>query len=1186
MVFLSEVALVITPCTAHAETAPTPVAKVAAASAQKETNEREVDQAALSAQEQSISKLNGLLKKYRQHAQQAPILLSKLGELQQQRASILFRVAHGTAHRKQKPLDLSKYNQALKQSIGTLDELIGRFPRFAEISRSYFMRGKAYEEIKNKALATQDYLHLVRNYPQADETASAYMALAEFEIDAGNHGKAITYLNEVEKRPESQHFPFALYKLAWAHYNLKSIPTCLRYAEKHIAFYNLREKNAAQNPELKFAANSDAALKEATLQDIAVFFFEGFEEKLPQYALDQALPYFKKIEQGPGLGKMLVRFSKLLRANGHETDLAEWKSTVLASESSRPETLDVVLTVYENQFNKRRFPQLIQSAHDIVALYQQHPKYESFSKAQKLLLDAADALQNQIVKNKEHQEAKKMSATLAAIYDSFAKIVSDKDPRIPKVHYNLAETLFTIQDYTGATENYRWIVERTPYSSWRKKETAPGSALDVSLKAIASRYEVLRQKGLIPKDLKALRFADNEDSDLEPMLAEWDRWIDKHLSYTPQGVDHFLFEANRALYAQKHILASLKRMRSFASSYPSSQHAVAAASLVIDTAIKSEDWEKTHDDARKFLKIKEWKDTEFSKHLFRIAADASYKQIETLHRAKEYKKALASVDDFLEDYKASPRLADTLTLAGNAALALQDKKRANTYFTKLINEVPDSENLGAALLSRASLEEERYELGSAAQDYRTYLSIPPKRLKIEEGQANLLRKKTLMLTWLAGDERELKAALQNPILCTESLRSDCERFSILSAIAAVTSNVGELDEETTSKAFSRARKEDGESRLLWATLALAGSKRLAFRDRLLATRFVAGNWDDADPLVKFFLMPKISAWLPKAFQLNRIAMPEVGPLRANEKYITHRVDVIKEFENAATKVVKLPWSRIRASVLNEVAGVYLDFARGLAGLPAPKDLSSSDLASYEETVRKLTLPFEEKGQDMRLKSFEIASKFSIEDDVFNSIAEPFFTENPSQAKALKPAQAPAQPPAIDLALLTTLDPAGPWKAFSKGKYQDDSEDATIRLESLWAKALSSRNAQLMAYLIQEGQQKKLLPTGVLESVRAVALATAGARGEALSELDQVRKQAEPSAQVAALIVLIQYSHKNYAKAQTEKYLSEVPHENLSRDQASVVASASAYALPQQPATAAKAPTETQRKPAATTKAKK
>jgi hypothetical protein len=235
------------------------------------------------------------------------------------------------------------------------------------------------------------------------------------------------------------------------------------------------------------------------------------------------------------------------------------------------------------------------------------------------------------------------------------------------------------------------------------------------------------------------------------------------------------------------------------------------------------------------------------------------------------------------------------------------------------------------------------------------------------------------------------------VICTESLQSECEKYAILTRIEHST----EESEASTKKAFDLARHDSGENRALWAMLAIEGQKYLAFRDRHVAVKHLVGGWNDLDPLVKFALIPKLSKGLGATFRANRAALKDVAPLRADEKYITRRVEVIREMENAATKSMNLPWARIRAEVLNEIASIYLDLSRGLAALPPPKGLNPSEQQSYEDTIRKITMPFEEKGQDMRAKAFEIASRFAIEDDAFAAISEPFFAENPSQAKLSK-----------------------------------------------------------------------------------------------------------------------------------------------------------------------------------------
>ena len=249
-----------------------------------EQRDREVDQVALGAQDLAISRLQSLLKKHRDSSQEA-VFLSKLADIQQQKAAIQFRLAHGAASRGGKALDLSAHHKTMSQSIASLDRLIARYPNFEEIPHAYFARGKAYEEIENKAKAGQDYLYLVQKFPTAEDSTSAHAA-RRVRHRRQRPPRAITYLKEVEKRPEDPHYPFALYKLAWSYYNLKQIPESLGYAERQIAFYSDRAKRVETGFD---ATASDIALRENTLLDVAVFYFEGYEQKSPAYSVDKAM---------------------------------------------------------------------------------------------------------------------------------------------------------------------------------------------------------------------------------------------------------------------------------------------------------------------------------------------------------------------------------------------------------------------------------------------------------------------------------------------------------------------------------------------------------------------------------------------------------------------------------------------------------------------------------------------------------------------------------------------------------------------------------------------------------------------------------------------------------------------------------------------------------------------------------
>lgn len=1112
-----------------------------------EDHDRKVDQAAISSNEQAIAKLQTLIKRYQGHRQE-PILLTRLGDIYQQTAQIHFRVAHGRAHQRKSSIDLSAYRKHMSRSIETFNLLIGKYPRHEQIELAYFMRGKAFEEIEDKKSATRDYLHLVQHFPEAPETTSAYMSLAQFAIDGNEHERAISYLKKVEERPENPHYSFALFKMGWSYYNLKQIPLALSYIERHIDWY----RDQASKHGL---TNSDNAILENSLLDLALFYFDGFERKQANYTTENAYAYLRKWEKGPTLGRMLLRYSKLLRAHDHQADLVAWKDLVVKDLPKLPEAFDIVIVAFDNQLNRRQYEKIVITARDMVTLYEANRsnirEIESYDRAQKLLLDTAKQLQALTIKNKGATQVSYLSTTLAGIYDTFTKIVDSSDPRIPGVHYNLAETLFEIKQFSDATVHYRWVVENAK---------AKGAVVDLktaSLKAIASRYEVLRAEKLIPTEVKARAIPKSDPSKLHAGISEWVEWIDTHGMKYPkdESFDNFAFEANRALYTQGHLLRSTERLQEFAEKNPKSKFAIPSASLVVDSVVATEDWERTRKLALRLASISDWKTSAFGSRLFQLAADSSYKLMETAQKAEKTDEVLEQAEEFIKKYASSPRLEDALFLAANASLKKNEAKTAELYYSRLIERFPRSENTAAALQARAALAEQRYDWGASARDRLSLLALPKSKLSSKERLQ--MRTRALYLEWLSGDMKRLHAATKNPLLCNDAekddLARDCARYRLLSTLQSP--KPANPTEEELKKAFHQALHSDKELRPLWALQALrldTHERALNFPDRLLLTRLISSGFEDQDPLVQFTLLSDLQQEIPRAFERNRLAIKKYSGLKASEKSIKHRVELIQEMEQAATRAAKLPYARIQAEVLGEIAQLYIDFSSSLQGMTAPEGMSGDDLAAYQEMIRKLVFPFEEKGQTIRRKAFEIASQSAIERESFDRVAQAFFTDNPSQAKALQPEVRLERRWELELASLPRL--------FEETKAQKE-------ILSAWKAAVGSKNWALAFHLLHEGRESKLLDKATQGVLKSIALSSVGARAEALGELDRVGELLTEEGRTHAMLILLSHYSQSLSKDKSKNLVRKLEHlapeKRISKlldddDEAALVALAAAW----------------------------
>lgn len=1118
--------------------------------------DRWVDVAAISSQRTAIKKLAELHKKYKNTPREAPILF-RLAQAYVQSAGISFRLEHGKAHMKQRALNLAQYRAEMTKAITAVNELLKKYPDFRDAGQALYIRGKAYEEIQDKPNARRDYLKVVHDYPELPEVLPAYMSLAGFAIEDNKHQEALGYLKEVEAVPGSAYYPFALYKSAWSHYNLGNYKMALSYLERHVTFYSNRIEKALQgrDPE-NTLENSELAIRENSLNDMCLFYVEAFEKGVSGMHPTKAIDYFRRFEKGPHLGAMLLRVAKILRSHGREAELLTWRQEVLENEGHRPETVDVVMTTFEFFIGHGRYHRLPELASDLVALQtrdrsgltkeQKESLKESQLKARELLLSTGKQLQALTLKNKASTEVKKVSVPMVGVFEAFIKTVDARDTRAAGVHYNLAETLFEIGDYEASTAHYRWIVDN--WGALRDK-TAKGQELkfnnqkvtlaETRLKLISARYRQLHAQKKIPSRVEVMAYSENSHSSLDPFVEEWMAWLDEYRKTYKQlpaalahSSDNFYFDANRTLYSAKRLESALRRLDEFARQNPGSKFAIPSASLVLDTFVKSENWVRLQELTGQYIKVGKWNDKDFDDKLEKLAANSAYKVLDQTAKAKEHEKALDLADAFLKRFPKSERTEDVLFLAGKAAGDIGEKERLESYFSQLITRFPNSPNTAAAHLARASQEEERFEFDRAAEDYGKYLAVYLLQANKEQKKIHELKRTILHQTWLSGDMAKLDRQIKTPTFCDNELSEDCNRYQALLAFEAATS----VSQQTL---MHQALEGPKANRAIWAAAALQSQAQMPFPDRLVLVRVLSGNFGNLDRLVQLVLLPKISASVPQAFALNRRDLTIHAKVRADAKSIKRRVDMIKEMEETSAQAMKLPWARIRAGVVQQVAGLYMDLVDNLNTLPVPKDLSEADATAYRETVMKLVMPFEDKGNEIARKAFEIASNYSIEDPEFTEIANFFFARNPSQAKSLRVPAHLKKLPALDTALLDKYDDEKAWNPI-QSREASFYKDPSAYTKQRWHQAYQGKHWHQAAFFLREAKNRKWWSEDSLQLATAVTLVAEGARAEGLAVLEDYQSRLSTGSRKNELgVALIEYYVRSSAKTKVKDMIQDL-----------------------------------------------
>lgn len=1071
---------------------------------QGEDWDRQVDRAALESQNLAIQKLRKLSKKY-ENSKEESSLLMRLAQVYDESASIEFRITYAKSHQKKTIVNLDRYNSILNYEISTLTHLIHSYPNFDSVDLAFYMRGKAYDELGKKDEAKSDYLNVVKK-SNSSRIMPAYMALADMAIEKNQHVEAIAYLNEIEKYPKTPFFPFALYKLAWSYFNLKDIQKALAHIERHINYFdNLKETR-------KSLSASDTAIRENSLMDAVVFFVEGNEQNPDYFKLPSALNYFRSLEKGPLLGRMSVRFGKLLRSHRRDDELMKWKNQLLEEEKRRPETIEVVMSLFEHQMNQDQFEKAMQTSADIVELHRVNDQVvresDSYRLARKLLSETAIEVQARLAKSGNATQVSLLLKTLGTIYGVFIHIMPESDPLVAQAHYNLAETLFKSGDYQSSTQHYLWVI-----SNWHKDSNL--NSTDLKLKAIASRYEDLRSSNLIPKVLVPQLYDQGKDQDLIKKLSkssyEWVTWIDSlshELTVSGDKLDSFLFEANRVIYTHASTRLASQRLVEFALSRSSSQYAVPSATLAIDTYIKSEMWDEAFKLTMRLLG-KKWVDATFSERLSGIAANSAYKIAELFYQKKDYLKAIDQAKVLQQKFQASDRASDSLLLTAQSYLALQQKDRAGNFFSELIQKYPGSHGHEIALLNRAQISEESYEFKQAIEDYKRYLALTQKSSSVKNFDE--IQRRIYFLQWIDGrSDFDCSNTLIKNVVDRDELSTECQRYNALNILRQDPKSYP-IDSTDLDQYLTLALKGNKKNRVIWSAVVLKFDTSIQLRDQLYLLRNVSKGWEDLDPLSRISVVPIFSVLLPKSFERARISLKQEVPLnKASVQAITRRAEWIKEYENVASNALVLPWSRIRARVLQELSGVYLDFSTTLENISIPKDMNTKEVSEYTNSVKEIVKPFMERSKDIGKKAYHLASNSAIEDDDFRIIKESnsdlFDIEVREIKNKIPQWSEKSSIDSLELNALKIITSSSDYSALQikevREEFSKSSKQLPWLLKKLWLESFQNHAWEKNAYLLQEMKAKNIISKAEIKVMQGLILIASGAKAEGLVELQE------------------------------------------------------------------------------------
>jgi tetratricopeptide (TPR) repeat protein len=912
-------------------------------------NRKTHDLAALSIQDQSIRKLQSLLKDYH-GSREEPALLFRLADLYLERSGITFRISEGKSIQNRSAL----YLKSLQEAIKAYSTLIKKFPSNQDIPLAKFKRGKAYHELGLKDHARSDYLFLVNHHRDFKYLDSALMDLADDAQLSNEHEEALRYLIQIQEIPETEYLAIAIHKAAWSQFNLGKMGVAIESLHREIQYYYSKKKDQTA---------SDPAFLESAFHDLALFHFESISKNLGNDSLDQALTDFKAMDRsGSHFGPTTLGFAKMLKAYSLSSELEKLKDVLIQKEKSLPETAEVIVLYYQLQFEKKNWNQIAKLSSDVTRLGTK----KSSGQVETLISGALADLHKLVIRNKSATARETLIQPLVSLTESTHDLLGISNPTSLKSRYALAETFFELADYSRATNEYSKLLEPETIQSL---QSANLDFESIRMRQLSSLYREIKNLGLLPDPFKILKIKSPSLAITPKNLEIIESWLALVPLITPQPTQKdtfaahlsFMLEAAKLNYLYHDRTQALQNLTDFGIQFKDLPEGRTALSLALDTWVESEAWEQAHALAKSLSSLP-LKSPDFESKI-RVLAGTSYLKI--LESTSDARAALRMAEECLKQFRDSSILSECEMRRARSYIHLHESELAEKSLSQLISTKSDPLKLKGLLLLRSEVRSDLGKTKEAISDLERHQAL-------DHYQDSTLNQRLLELAWFKGDQIKLNEFLKNAQLCNGKTENLCESYRLVRVL-----DQGLETPKNSSLTFKNTLRSSPSLRPLWTLIALKNPKKLPFQDRLVLLERLSSTWENLSPTLQIHLATLMISRVGDTFESIRISAPSIAPLTSELSSIERRMRLMKELDLAFSKGMKMGWTTLKERGVSELILIHTRLLSDLKKIHTPEEYLKpfesrvSELANAMKTLEKVNFLEEKNKKDPILLSEEI-----------------------------------------------------------------------------------------------------------------------------------------------------------------------------------------------------------------------
>jgi TolA-binding protein len=863
---------------------------------------------------------------------------------------------------KEPKLDVSGSEAEMTKGANAFRTLVNEFPKHPRTDAALYSLAKTLARL-GKDTAVDYYKQLVKSHPKSPLIPDTYLALGEYYFDKHNIGESLAYYKKVMQFKTHKVYPYAVYKLGWAHYNApaKGDQDAEENLKKAVTAFKLVVKLSDKD---KKKANFD--LRDEAIRDLIMVWADAED-------VASAWKYFKTIGEQDSFYKMLERLGNIYFEQGKNVQAIAVFERLLKDSPKRENNPVVHAKLLELYDLTNEIDNVVAELKDMQNLYLGKTAWTTANgKDPKVVADAQTLVEHSMHRygamyHQRGQKAKsseylKHSAAIYALYlESFPKTANAYD-----IRYYLAEILFDFKQYEQASGHYMIVAKADEKGKYRKPG-ALNAVAAMNQMVQAGKYAQLPPAGQVPKPI--------ELPHAKKKLVET---IDAYVALLPKEKDGepMRFTAAQTYFDYGHYDEAISRLDRITREIPDTKQAKAAVRMILAYFGDKQDWNKLIAWAQTYSKADKVLDNDLRKFVVDLLRGAMFKRALAYEKTQNYERAAAS---FVEYRKEFPSDANADRALYNAMLnfyKVGKVEKALTAGTMLLDKYPKSEVLADTIANMGSTYEALARFEEAAGMYKRLAATFPTDKRSPGALYNAA---------------VLYKGLQNVDAAIALLGEFGRRYPENQIAGDATLELAQLyerrgqadDAVRTYTAYAKKYTADAEQNVFAA--AKAATIKTTSLDRSEGLKDLARV---AKVLTAKNAPAAFEARAAVAGTLFKLAEAGFGDFQAKkitngakiEKEIGDKQDMLVKLAGRYEEVMSIGSPEFTVAALYRLGEAHENFANALFQAPGPKGASQAELDKLKTELEKVAFPL----RDEAYKFFETAYKRSREVETFTT----------------------------------------------------------------------------------------------------------------------------------------------------------------------------------------------------------